>query len=117
MSHSDASATILDAAEHHIRALALRKKGHTYREIGAQLGVSEQRAWQLVREELDRLTRERTLLADEVRRLELERLDQLQLGLWLEACKGEVSAVLPVLWIMQRRAKLLGLDAADQLRV
>ena len=56
----------------------------------------------------DRLTRERTLLADEVRRLELERLDQLQLGLWLKACKGDVSAVLGVLRIMQRRAKLLG---------
>ena len=52
MSHSETSATILDIAEHHIRALALRKKEHTYRDWGSSSGVSEQRAWQLVREEI-----------------------------------------------------------------
>jgi hypothetical protein len=31
MSISETSATILDIAEHHIRALALRKKGHSTR--------------------------------------------------------------------------------------
>ena len=52
MSHSETSATILDIAEHHIGALALRKKEHTIARLGLHSGVGEQRAWQLVREEI-----------------------------------------------------------------
>jgi hypothetical protein len=66
---------VIAAAEHRLRALQLRKKGHTYREIGLQLDMSEQRAHQHVIEGLRRLNTERSELAEEVPQLELERLD------------------------------------------
>ena len=47
--------------------------------------------------------------ADEVRALELARLDALLAALWPQ--QGEPAVVDRVLRIMERRAKLLGLDA------
>lgn len=49
--------------------------------------------------------------ADELRSLELERLDRLLLGVWSQAAKGNQGAVDRALKIMERRARLLGLDA------
>jgi hypothetical protein len=46
-----------------------------------------------------------------VRHLELERLDDLLLPVWGRARLGELEAVLVVLKIMERRARLLGLDS------
>ena len=43
--------------------------------------------------------------------LELERLDALTLAAWPRARAGDDRAIRVVLRIMQRRAKLLGLDA------
>lgn len=49
--------------------------------------------------------------ARELRDLELARLDDLLLGLWADARKGNVAKIGRVLKVMQRRADLLGLDA------
>ena len=49
--------------------------------------------------------------ADELRKLELERLDKLLLGVWPQAVRGNQGSVDRALRIMERRAKLLGLDA------
>lgn len=44
--------------------------------------------------------------------LELERLDALTEALWPKAMSGQTPAVAAILRVMERRAKLLGLDAA-----
>jgi hypothetical protein len=49
--------------------------------------------------------------ADELRRLEAERLDALLEAVWPEAMTGRRSAVESALRIMDRRSKLVGLDA------
>jgi hypothetical protein len=49
--------------------------------------------------------------AEELRTMEVARLDQMLLGLWPKAIKGDTWAVDRVLKIMERRAALLGLDA------
>lgn len=49
--------------------------------------------------------------ADDLRVLELDRLDVLLTGLWPKAINGDAPAVDRVLKIMERRASLLGLDA------
>jgi hypothetical protein len=117
MAESKASRRKIAAAERRVKALELRKAGKTYREIGRALGYSEQRAHKLVTAELSRLNAQRVEQAKEVTRLELERLDALWAGVWTQAKRGNGAAVDRALSIMQRRARLLGLDAPKQSQV
>jgi hypothetical protein len=55
--------------------------------------------------------------AEEVRKLEITRLDALALGLWKKAKAGDVQAVDRLLRIQERRASYLGLDAPKLLKV
>jgi hypothetical protein len=114
MPHSKASKTRVQAAKRHVEVLQLRLEGLTFRQIGERLGFSEQRAHQLVTEELARLNAERAEQAAEVTRLELERLDALLAAVWDGASRGEVGAIDRVLAIMNRRAKVLGIDAPER---
>jgi hypothetical protein len=90
------------------RALGLRRAGITYDEIARQIGYSNASG---ARKAVMRALR-RTLQddADATRQLEAERLDRLQAGVWSAAAGGDVQALDRVLKIMDRRAKLLGLD-------
>ena len=111
---SEGSAQNVRGLDHKIRALQLRQEGYRYREIAVQLGITEQGAHQLVIDELRRQKTQLPELADEVRRLELERLDAMQLALVTKVKKGDTAAIQTVLKIMERRAKLLGLDAPQE---
>lgn len=99
------------AAARRVKALDLRKAGASYRQIGAQLGVSEAQAFNDVKAALDALNKLEIAAAEDVRRLELERLDTLTLALWPNAKSGKEGAIDRILKLMERRAKLLGLDA------
>jgi hypothetical protein len=55
--------------------------------------------------------------AAELRQLEGARLDTLQAQWWPHAIRGDYPAAKFVLRIMERRAKLFGLDAPQQVRV
>jgi hypothetical protein len=114
MPHSKNSKTRIAAAQRHTEALQLRLAGLTYRQIGERLGYTEQRAHRVVTEELARLNAERAEQAAEVTRLELERLDALLAVVWPKAERGEMGALDRVLAIMNRRARLLGLDAPEK---
>ena len=48
--------------------------------------------------------------ADELREQELDRIDRLQLALWPKAMKGDNASVNTIVRLMERRARLLGLD-------
>lgn len=48
--------------------------------------------------------------ADELRTAELDRLDRLQLAAWPNAMRGDNKSILTIVRLMERRAKLLGLD-------
>jgi hypothetical protein len=48
--------------------------------------------------------------ADELRKMEVERLDRMLEGIWEKATKGGTWQIDRVLSIMERRARLLGLD-------
>jgi hypothetical protein len=52
--------------------------------------------------------------AEEVRKLENARLDQMHLGAWKRARMGDDKAIASVLRIMERRAKMNGTDAPSQ---
>jgi hypothetical protein len=121
----------IDAAERDAKALELRKDGLTYTQIAERLGISRSTAHKHVTRGLHRTRQEP---ADELRRLEAERLNQL----WAEAMavlrrrhvlvqSGKVvkdddgqpitddgpllQATTTLLRVMERRARLLGLDA------
>jgi hypothetical protein len=95
--------------EHIAQALELRKAGATFQQIGDKLGLSKVRAFQLVTEGLQELNINCTNAAEDLRRVELERCDYLTLKLWPQSDDPRVCD--SILRIMDRRAKLLGLDA------
>ena len=104
-----ASERQIKALERQRQALELRKAGVDYRAIAERLGYrSVASAHEAVKTALRRTLQEP---ADELREMELSRLDQMLLGLWPKATKGDTWAVDRVLKIMERRASLLGLDA------
>ena len=97
--------------ERQLQALELRKAGWPFHEIGDRLGISTSQAFKDVSAQLKRLAALALDNAEELRQLELERLDMLIQGLEPMARVGNPGAVNSYLRVMERRAKLLGLDA------
>jgi hypothetical protein len=97
-----------EAAEKRSRAVELRKAGATFEQIAEQVGYSDRaNAHHAVMQAIRDLPREN---AEEALAVELERCDALLVGLWPKARRGDEKAVHAALRVMERRAKLLGLD-------
>ena len=97
------------AHDRHLQALELRKAGATYQAIADQLGYAQAKgAYKAVTSALKATLKEP---AEELRTLELTRLDAMLLSLWRRVQNGDERAIDRALRIMERRAKLLGLDA------
>lgn len=111
MPQSKTSRRRVRATERQREALELRKAGHPYSKIGEELGISAPAAHGLVSKALAAIREESSELAEDVIRLELERLDALLAAVWDAATVGESDKVDRALKIMKRRAELLGLDA------
>jgi hypothetical protein len=54
---------------------------------------------------------------NEIRQLESERLDIAQSAVWGEVLKGDTQAIMALMRIMDRRAKLFGLDAPKDIHI
>ncbi len=109
MSESKTSERRLAAVEKQRLALELRKAGVSFPQIAAQLGYkSVSGAFDAVDSAIKRLLQEP---AEEVRKLEVARLDHMLSAVWPSVQRGDERAVEMALKIMARRAKLLGLDA------
>ena len=89
------------------QALELRLAGASYRQIAVRLGVSLPVAWRHLQAALHETLEEPT---QDVRQTELLRLDRLMMAHWPQAIGGDVAAADRVIKIMDRRARLLGLD-------
>ena len=105
------------AVERRAQALELRKRGMSYRQIGQELGVSRNTAHRYVTEELDELRAETRASAEQLRDLELERLDQYLARLQPKIEDGDEKAIATALRVQERRAKLTGLDAPQRTEV
>lgn len=98
----------LEAARKKREALALREAGATLQTIGDKLYKGDRsNAHRAITEALAEQAAENVA---EVRALENARLDQMLLGAWPRARKGDNHAIASVIRIMDRRAKLNGLD-------
>lgn len=90
------------------QCVQLRREGMTLEEIAKKVGYSNAsgvqaalyRAYQRVAVED----------IDQIRRMENERLDALHNAHWSNAMQGDVPSGVMILKVMDRRAKLLGLD-------
>lgn len=93
-------------------ALEARAHGFEYYQIGEQLGVTTKAAEMIVRRGLKATLREP---ADDVRKLELKRLDMLLQVYFDQAMSGHGPSVDRVLMMMERRARIEGIDAPLEL--
>ena len=97
------------------RVYELRIQGNTFEQIASEVGYSgPSGAWQAHQ----RIKSEWIFESiEEARHLELMRLDELQVAVWDRAINGDLPAAHCVLKIMDRRAKLLGLDKPEKVEV
>jgi len=92
------------------RVIELRRAGATYDDIAQAVGYADASG---ARNAYIRAMK-RTLVeagTEEIRELELDRLDRMQRAIWAKAMKGDVQAIHTALKILDRRARYLGLDA------
>jgi len=99
----------LNALDKQMQALELRKAGVPYLRIAEVLGyASGSGAHKAVATALKKTLQEP---ADDLRRLELERLDAMLSAIWASVKQGQYGAIDRAIKIMERKAKLLGMDA------
>lgn len=99
----------VDALDNQRKALEFRKAGVSYQRIAETLGYKDASgAWRAVKSALKKTLQEP---ADDLRRLEIERLDAAASAIYPSVKQGQYGAIDRWLKIMERRAKLLGLDA------
>ena len=91
--------------------------GLTYREMAAALDISLGTVTNDVGIILGRWKREQVETADECAQIELRRLDRIVNAIWTDVQSGKLSSIDRMLKIMERRARLLGLDAKQELDV
>jgi len=85
------------------------------RAIADKLGVSKSQVQRDIEKELQAAAERRKKIAGLIIDLELAKLDALERKAWEHITDGELSAIDRVLRSMERRAKLLGLDAAEKI--
>lgn len=99
--------------ERQLSVLQLSRAGHKCPEIGRRLGMDRTQAWRYLQAALEAVREEVAEVTEEWRARELDRLDALQAAAWdsAVATNPDWQAMDRVLKIMERRARLLGLDA------
>lgn len=111
-------------AERDLRIFKMRQAGVSSQEIGRRFNISTQSVSAAIKRQLEKMNREALMAYPEVLRMELERLDALQQAIWpltqhrkvrLDdgsemSVEPDIKAVQQVLGIMDRRAKLLGME-------
>lgn len=108
----------IHTTEKTLKALELRKRGLNYTQIGEKLGCARSTACRYVLSELENLADKCREEAVHVRDLELQRLDELYLIAYRAISDGnDLAGIDRCLRIMERRAKLLGIDAAAKVDV
>lgn len=93
--------------------LKLRRGGLTFDLIGQRVGLTTAGAHDAYQRALTRILAEDV---EAIRRLETERLDLAQSAIWGKVLQGDNPSIANLLRIMERRAKLLGLDQPTRIQ-
>lgn len=91
----------------------LRRGGLTFDLIGQRLGIHPTTAHKAYERALTRVVKEDV---DAIRDLETERLDLAQSAIWGKVLQGDNPSIQSLIRIMERRAKLLGLDQPTRIQ-
>lgn len=85
----------------------LRTQGLSFEQIGQHLGISKPAAWERYQAALNNILAESV---NQLRDMENQRLNTAQAAIWPKVLEGDIPALAGLLRIMERRAKLNGLD-------
>ncbi|MEU2453929.1 hypothetical protein ABZ605_28100 [Streptomyces sp. NPDC012765] len=98
-------------AHRRAQAIALRLAGMDYQTIAERLQYADRGAASKdVHRALEANLEAESVAAATLRELEVQRLDRMQAAAWAKAAKGDLKAIETVLKVIDRRARLLGLD-------
>jgi hypothetical protein len=97
-----------ELVDREVKVLELRRAGLTWQRISEETGYADASGAYLAYKRAIKRTQQQP--ADELREQELDRIDRLQLALWPKAMKGDNASVNTIVRLMERRARLLGLD-------
>lgn len=114
-------------AERDLRIFKMRQAGVASNEIARRFGITTNAVNAAIRRQLEKLNREALMAYPEVLRMELERLDALQQAIWPMTqhrkvtlddgtevtVEPDLKAIQQVLAVMDRRAKLLGMEQSN----
>lgn len=114
-------------AERDLRIFKMRQAGVPIAEIARRFGIGTSNVSNSVKRQLNKLSQEALLIYPEVLQMELERLDALQSAIWYltqhrktkmddgteVSIEPDIKAVATVLSIIDRRAKLLGMEQTN----
>ena len=107
------SPKMIKGKERAAQALELRKAGLSLQVIADQMGYSDPSgAHKAIKRAMDRMVREP---ATELIEMELARLDSIFTEVYRAARQGSLGAIDRCLRIMERRARLLGIDAPQKI--
>ena len=96
-------------------SFTLRMAGRPFDDIAQRVGFKDASgAYRAYKRALNRIITEPL---EEARLLELSRLDAISTNLFIAAREGSLGSIDRYLRVMERRSKLLGLDAPDKLEV
>jgi hypothetical protein len=98
------------ARKHEEQALALRRAGHGYAEIGRRIGLTRQGARAVVMRAYSQLSEEIMEETAKAREVELDRNDAILTAWWDAAQQGDDKAAAIVLKALAQRHKILGLE-------
>ena len=115
----------VDTAERRAYTLNLRKTGADYRTIAAAVierfklenlpnGYDCRYAYKDVKRELEKLYREMADDTEEIRQLQVERLNRLLLAIWERALQGDLGAVDRALKLVAQLCQLQGANMPDK---
>jgi AraC-like DNA-binding protein len=97
-----------------LAVLELRKTGANWRQIAEAVGYTHASAAR--KAYLRAYDRTLQAPADELRELELDRLDRLQMAYWKDAIEGNIKAADYVLKVIQVRARITGIEAPTKIQ-
>jgi len=104
-----------EVLERENKIIELRRAGATWAVIAERVGyASASGAYNAYQRIAERVIRPNL---EEYRDMELDRLDRLQMGVWAKALNGDSRAVDSVLRIIDRRTRILGLDAPKEVNL
>lgn len=104
----------VETIEREAEVLKLRRGGLTFDLIAKKLGYKHPSgAHKAYVNACKRLIRADV---EDIRSTELDRLDMAQTAIWPKVLRGEIPAIMALMKVMDRRAKLLGLDAPTKIQ-